>query len=452
VTAWRALAGCSRLHLLGSSLLLGCSVLAGCHDQSEATPATAPSPAVSVVEVAPQDVTPSAQFVGRAVAIQTVDLRARVTGFLEQGSSSNPRALFVEGQDVKKGDLLFVIEQPPFQAQVAAAKAQVAEAEASLAEANATLQRVQEAVPSGAVSKQELDQATAAAQESQAQVLAAKAQLEIAEINLGYTEVRAPIDGKIGLTAFAFGNLVGPDSGVLATIVSQDPIYVTFQVSAAVIAEVQDEASGALPPPDAFVVRAELPDGTMYAQPGNLDFLNNRVDQTTDTLTVRAAFANPERRLVDGQYVTVTVETAAPKTALVVPQPAVQTDQAGSYVLVVGSDNKVEQRQVTLGTNHGTGVVVRSGLKEGEKVIVRGIQKVRPGIVVAATEMPAGALDPRPRSGRVDRASAAATAPALGRPADGQPAASDASQPAARQRQSSVAPAASNGAQNESGG
>ena len=270
-----------------------------------------------------------------------------------------------------------MIEQPPFQAQVAAAKAQVAQAEANLAEANATLQRVQEAVKSGAVSKQELDQATAAAQEGQAQVLAAKAQLQIAEINLGYTEIYAPISGKIGLTAFTFGNLVGPDSGVLATIVSQDPIYVTFQVSAAVIAEVQDEAGGALPPPDTFVVRAELPDGTMYAQPGKIDFLSNQVDQTTDTLTLRAAFANPERRLIDGQFVTVTVETAAPQTALVVPQPAVQTDQAGSYVLVVGSDNKVEQRAVTLGSNHGTGVVVQSGLKEGEKVIVRGIQKVR---------------------------------------------------------------------------
>ena len=204
------------------------------------------------------------QFVGRVAAIDKVDLRARVTGFLERGSSSLPRALFVEGADVKKGDLLYVIEQPPFQAQVAAAKGQVAQAEANVAEANATLQRVQEAVTSGAVSKQELDQATAAAQEGQAQVLVAKAQLQTAEINLGYTEIYAPISGKIGMTTFTFGNLVGPDSGVLATIVSQDPIYVTFPVSAAVIAQVQDEASGALPPPDSFVVRVELPDGTMY--------------------------------------------------------------------------------------------------------------------------------------------------------------------------------------------
>jgi membrane fusion protein, multidrug efflux system len=353
-----------------------------------------------VVKVAPQDVTPSMQFVGRVAAIGMVDLRARVTGFLERGSSSNPRALFIEGQDVNKGDLLYLIEQPPFQAQVASAKAQVAQAEANLAEANATLQRVREAVPSGAVSKQELDQATAAAEEGQAQVMAAKAQLQTAEINLGYTEIYAPISGKIGLTNFTFGNLVGPSSGVLATIVSQDPIYVTFPVSAAVITQVQDEASGKLPPPDSFVVRIVLPDGTVYPQPGRIDFLSNQVDQNTDTLTVRARFANPRRILVDGEFVTVTVETAAPEMALVVPQPAVQTDQAGSYVLVVNSDNKVEQRRVTLGAEHGTDVVVQSGLKQGEKVIVEGIQKVRPGMVVAASEwtppMPGAAASAAP--------------------------------------------------------
>jgi membrane fusion protein (multidrug efflux system) len=384
--------------------------------------AAPPPPAVSVVEVAPRDVTPSMQFVGRVAAIDKVDLRARVTGFLEQESSSLPRALFVEGGDVKKGDLLYVIEQPPFQAQVAGAKAQVAQAEATVAEANATLQRVQEAVKSGAVSKQELDQATAAAQEGQAQVLVAKAQLQTAEINLGYTEIYAPISGKIGLTRFTFGNLVGPTSGVLATIVSQDPIYVTFPVSAAVIAQMQDEAGGKLPPARSFVVRVELPDGKLYAQPGKIDFLSNQVDQNTDTLTVRAVFANPERRLVDGQFVTVTVETAAPEMALVVPQPAVQTDQAGSYVLVVNND-KVEQRRVTLGATHGTDVVVQSGLKKGAEVIVQGIQKVRPGMVVAATQ----AASPMP--------GAAAT-----------------TTPAARQSQRGEAAAASDGAQSKSGG
>jgi membrane fusion protein, multidrug efflux system len=412
MTVSRALAGCRPPHLLGSSLLLACSLLLGCEDRGGTPPAAAaPPPAVSVVELAPQDVTPSEQFVGRVAAIGTVDLRARVTGFLEQESSTNPRALFVEGAHVNKGDLLYVIEQPPFQAQVAAAKAQVAQAEANLAEASATLKRVQQAVTSGAVSQQELDQALAASQEGQAQVLVAKAQLQTAEINLGYTEVYAPISGKIGMTRFTFGNLVGPDSGVLATIVSQDPIYVTFPVSAAVIAQLQDQASGKLPPPDAFVVRIVLPDGTAYPQPGKIDFLSNQVDQNTDTLTVRAVFPNPQLILVDGQFVTVTVETAAPEMALVVPQPAVQTDQAGSYVLVVNNADKVEQRRVTLGSDHGTGVLVQSGLKQGDKVIVGGLQKVRPGMVVAASEVawptPGTAATAVPASGQAQRHEAA---------------------------------------------
>jgi membrane fusion protein (multidrug efflux system) len=413
VTAWRALARCVRPTSMGAWLMASASLLSACQEQSEATPAAAPPPpAVSVVELAPQDVTPSMQFEGRVAAINRVDLRARVTGFLERGSSSNPRALFIEGADVKKGDLMYLIEQPPFQAQVASAKGQVAQAEANVAEANATLARVQEAVKSGAVSKQELDQALAAAQVGQAQVLVAQAQLQTAEINLGYTEVYAPVDGKIGLTRFTFGNLVGPDSGVLATIVSQDPIYVTFPVSAAVIAQSQDDASGGLPPPDSFVVRVELPDATMYAQPGKIDFLSNQVNQNTDTLTVRAVFANPARRLIDGQFVTVTVETSAPETALVVPQPAVQTDQAGSFVLVVDNADKVEQRRVTLGSNHGTGVVVQSGLKQGDKVIVEGLQKVRPGLVVAAKEIawPSGTATPAVRAARQTQRHQAPTA------------------------------------------
>jgi membrane fusion protein (multidrug efflux system) len=387
-------------------------LLAGCEDQSQTTPAAAPPPpAVSVVKLAPQNVTPSTQFEGRVAAINRVDLRARVTGFLERGSSSNPRALFIEGADVKKGDLMYLIEQPPFQAQVASAKGQVAQAQANVAEANATLARVQEAVKSGAVSKQELDQALAAAQVGQAQVLVAKAQLQTAEINLGYTEVYAPVDGKIGLTAFTFGNLVGPTSGVLATIVSQDPIYVTFPVSAAVIAQVQDQASGKLPSPDSFVVRVELPDGRVYAQPGKIDFLSNQVNQNTDELTMRAEFANPQRRLIDGQFVTVTVETATPEMALVVPQPAVQTDQAGSYVLLVDNADKVEQRRVTLGANQGAGVLVQSGLKQGDKVIVEGLQKVRPGMVVAAREVawppPGAGATAVPDSGQAQRPEAA---------------------------------------------
>ena len=211
------------MHL--SLWLVGLSVLlAGCGDQSAAPAAAAPPPAVSVVELEPQDVTPSMQFVGRVVSIDKVDLRARVQGFLEQ-------RLFTEGQSVKKGDLLYVIEQPPFQAQVAGAKAQVARAEATVAEANATLERVQEAVKSGAVSKQELDQATANAQRARPRCSPPRPSWRLPSSISATPRSMRRSAGKIGLTTYTFGNLVGPDSGVLATIVSQDPIYVTFPVS-----------------------------------------------------------------------------------------------------------------------------------------------------------------------------------------------------------------------------
>jgi membrane fusion protein, multidrug efflux system len=383
-------AGTARIAMHPGLWLVGLgALLAGCGDQSEETPAAAaPPPAVSVVNVEPQDVTPSTQFVGRVVSIDTVQLRARVQGFLEQ-------RLFVEGQTVKEGDLLFIIEQPPFQAQVAEAQADVARGEASVAEANATLERVQQAVKSGAVSKQEVDQATANAQRAQADVLAAKAQVEIAQLNLSYTEILAPIAGRIGLSTYTVGNLVGPDSGVLATIVSNDPIYVTFPVSTRLILEVRKQALAAGKQPE-FVVRAQLPDGTMYGHPGKVNFLNIDVDQTTDTITVRAQFPNPEGLLVDGQFVNVTVEREKPEQRLVVPQAALQIDQSGSYVLIVNAQDEVEQQPIQTGQLFQGNLVVASGLQAGDRVIVEGIQKVRPGQKVQVSVVQPPTLSPQP--------------------------------------------------------
>jgi len=385
VSSWFAWTGRGRRRLRGAWLVLPGLLLSAC-GEADQTPAAAPPPAVSVVEVEPQDVTPSSQFVGRVVAIDQVDLRARVQGFLEQ-------RLFTEGQDVKKGDLLYVIEQPPFQAQVEEAQADVARAEASVAETKATLERVQEASTSGAVSKQEVDQALANDQRAQAEVLAAKAQLQIAELNLSYTEISAPIAGRIGLTTYTIGNLVGPDSNVLATIVSEDPIYVTFPVSTRVILDVRKQAAQAGKSAQ-FVVRAQLPDGAVYAHPGTVNFLDIEADQTTDTITVRAQFDNPEGLLVDGEFVNVRVERDQPEERLVVPQPALQLDQAGSYVLLVNSQDEVEQRRVQTGQAFGSNLVVQTGLQAGDRVIVEGIQKVRPGVKVQATVVPLPASAP----------------------------------------------------------
>jgi membrane fusion protein, multidrug efflux system len=391
--------------LRGAGLVLLGLLLAACGDDADQAPAAPPPPAVSVIELEPQNVTPAAQFVGRVVAIDKVDLRARVQGFLEQ-------RLFTEGQIVKEDDLLFVIEQPPFDAQVADAQAQVARAEASVTEANATLERVSQAVTSGAVSKQEMDQARANAQRAQAEVLAAQAQVQIAQLNLGYTEIHAPIGGRIGRATFTVGNLVGPDSDVLATIVSNDPIYVTFPVSTRTILEVRAQAIAAGHPGE-FVVRAQLPDGTMYGHPGKVNFLDIQVDQTTDTLTVRAEFPNPEGLLIDGQFVNVTVEQKKPEERLIMPQAALQIDQAGAYVLLVNSQDEVEQRRIQTGQTYEGNLVVESGLEAGDRVIVEGIQKVRPGIKVQASVVPP------PWAAQPGAAAADGSGPADQAPADG---------------------------------
>jgi len=451
VSSWYAWTGRGRRRLRGVWLLLPGLLLSGCGEADQTPAAAPPPPAVSVVEVEPQNVTPSAQFVGRVVAIDQVDLRARVQGFLEQ-------RLFTEGQDVKKGDLLYVIEQPPFQAQVAEAQADVARAEASVAETKATLERVQQASGSGAVSKQEVDQALANDQRAQAEVLAAKAQLEVAQLNLSYTEIKAPIDGRIGLTTYTVGNLVGPDSNVLSTIVSKDPIYVTFPVSSRVILEVR-QAAVAQGQPDAFVVHAQLPDGSTYAHPGEINFLDIEADQSTDTITVRASFPNPEGLLVDGEFVNVTVERDQPEERLVVPQPSLQLDQAGSYVLLVNSQDEVEQRRVQTGQAYQGNVVVQSGLQPGERVIVDGIQKVRPGMKVQASVVqppPSGPDLSPPGASEAAGASGSSPAPAGAASPDGAtpapaggagaPAAADgASAPAANGSGAAAAPTAPSG-------
>jgi membrane fusion protein (multidrug efflux system) len=372
--------------------LVGAALLAACEQQADSSAATAagPPPAVTVISVRPTEVTPGVGFNGRVVAVDEVQLRARVTGFLE-------KRLFEEGADVDAGDLLFVIEKAPYQAVVEQRQAELASAEANRANTAVQLQRGEELAKSNNIPQAEVDERRAADLMAAAQILEAQAALEQAQINLGYTEIHAPIAGRIGRADLSVGNLVGPDTGVLATIVSQDPIYVTFPVSQRQLLEYrrgQGDAGGAP------VVRATLPDGTLYEHPGELDFLDVQVDPGTDTVTVRAELPNPERVLVDGQFVGVRVERGEPERVLAVPQAALQVDQAGPYVLVVAGDDKVEARRVTLGDAEGAQVVVESGLNEGERVIVEGIQKVRPGMSAAASEAPPATPTSAPGAGQ----------------------------------------------------
>jgi membrane fusion protein, multidrug efflux system len=342
---------------------------------------SAPPPAVSVTPVVSRQVTETVDYIGRITAIEKVDIVARVPGFIEERN-------FTEGQEVKTGDLLFRIEQDIYKAAVDQARATLAKARATEVNAKLQLERGKELVRNQNIPQATVDQRAADEAGAQAGVMEAQAALEQAEINLGYTEIRSPIDGRIGLAIFTKGNLVQPSSGRLATIVSQDPVYVIFPVSQRNLLDYYrrrpDDADKSAP----VTVRIKLPNGTVYPHPGVANFLDVQVDPTTDTVAVRATVPNPEHLLIPGGVVSVSVERGAPKSALTVPQSAVLLDQTGRYVLVVDADKKVEQRRITTGAEQGRNIVVTEGLKEGEQVIVEGIQKVRPGQVVTATVVP----------------------------------------------------------------
>ena len=336
-----------------------------------------PPPAVSVTPVVSRQITETGDYIGRVTAIDKVDVVARVPGFIEERN-------FVEGQQVKKGDLLFRIEQATYKAAVDQQRANLAKAKATEVNAKLQFERGKELVKNQNIPQSTLDQRAADEAAAAAGILETQALLEQAEINLGYTEIRSPIDGRIGLAIFTVGNLVQPSSGKLATIVSQDPIYVIFQVSQRNILTYRQRVAQS-PEQNAHVtIHIKLPNGSLYPHPGLTNFLDVQVDPTTDTVAIRAQVPNPEGLLIAGGVVGVTVERGAPRLALMIPQAAVLLDQAGRYVLMVGADKKVEQRRITTGVEQGRDVVVTDGLKEGELVIVEGVQKVRPGQIVTA--------------------------------------------------------------------
>ncbi len=369
-----------RLARIPLTLALAAFLLAGCGKDEEKQAATqAPPPAVGVVAVAQKDVASSFDFTGRVEAIDTVDLRARVEGFLEQRN-------FEEGSEVKKGQLLYVIEQAPYKARVDQVEASIAKAQAALDFAQIQEKRYADLVKRQAVPQQRLDEVNNQLAQAKADLLNQQASLEEAKLNLSYTEIIAPISGKIGRSNYSVGNLVQPASGTLATLVSQDPIYVTFPVSARQLLDVQKEEQSSQANGERFDIKLKLPDGTMYPEVGKVDFVNVQVDQSTDTVTVRATFQNPKRLLVDGMLVGVVVQAAKATPSLVIPQAAMLVDQVGPYVLVVDKDNKVEQRRIEMGPAEGADTVVTKGLQKGDRVIVDGIQKVRPGMVVEASD------------------------------------------------------------------
>jgi membrane fusion protein, multidrug efflux system len=337
-----------------------------------------PPPAVSVVPVVSRQVTETASFVGRVAAIDKVDIVARVSGFIKERN-------FTEGQHVKTGDLLFRIEPDIYKAAVDQQNANLAKAKATEVNANLQLQRGQELLHNQNIPQSTVDQRAADEQAAQADILQAQALLEQAKINLGYTEIWSPIEGRIGLANFTVGNLVSPSSGILATIVSQDPIYVTFQASEADVIEYKHRIAASADKNPHVTIHIKLPDGSIYPHPGLTNFLDVQVQPDTDTVQVRAQLPNSEGMLIPGGIVDVIVERGAPQSSFLIPQSAVQLDQAGHYVMVVDDAKKVEQRRIETGVEQGRDVVVKLGLKQGELVIVEGIQKVHAGQVVSAS-------------------------------------------------------------------
>ena len=363
-------------------LLMAGAIAIGAAATARAQPAAGGPPAVGVVEATKRPITETSEFLGRIEAVNRVNVVARVTAFLE-------KRLFKEGAEVKAGDELYRLERGPFEADLEAKKAQVAQLQAMLENARLTAERARILLSGPAGQQSTYDAALANQRSLEAQVQAAQAQVQASQINLDYTIIRSPIDGKIGRTAVTEGNVVSPGSGALTTIVSQDPMYVIFPVSVRQGLELRERYAprGGL---NAVVLKLRLLEGRLYDQTGKLDFVDNTIAQSTDTLTVRGVIPNsmlhdasttagPVRELTDGEFVTVLLEGVQPVEVLAIPRSAVLSDQQGDYVFVVGPDNKAEQRRIQLGQSTPTMASVISGLSPGDKVIVEGLQRVRPG-------------------------------------------------------------------------
>lgn len=371
--------GSSRFGFAGLALATLLAIAPISTGLAQPAPATIP---VGTVMAEKRSIERTADFVGRVDAVNRVDIRARVTGYLEQ-------VLFQDGQFVKEGMPLYRIERGPFEAAVEQAQGALEGAQGTLQNATVQRQRAEDLLRSAAGSVAVRDQRVAEEKSAEGNQTIAEANLKTAQINLGYTEITAPIAGRIGRTRLTKGNVVGPDSGVLVQIVSSDPMYVTFPVSQREFLNLK--ATAVTDETKAPFVSIKFADGSAYDQRGRVDFVDVSVDKATDTVLVRAKIPNPDGRLIDGTLVRVTVQGDKAEEKVLVPQSALIADQQGGYVFAV-EDGKAVVKRVKIGAEVGAYVVVEQGLAGNEQIVVEGMQNLRPGSPVLASPVtpPAG--------------------------------------------------------------
>jgi len=336
--------------------------------RAAAQPASAPPPKISVAEVVSRDVVEWDEFTGRLDAVNSVAIRPRVSGFVSA-------IRFDEGSMVKKGDVLFEIDARPFQAEADRLRAELARTHATVERAKSELDRANKLSSEDAMSSEERDRRVAFAKESAAQVSAVEAALRAAELNLEFTRVTSPIDGRVGRAIVTVGNLVSSGPGeatLLTTVVSLDPIYASFEADEHTFQHYAARANG-LP------VRMALADDESFRREGHLDFLDNQINPATGTIRGRTVFRNRDLKLTPGSFVRLRLPGTASYRALLIQDRAIGTDLDKRYVYVVGADGTIEYRAVQLGPIIDGLRVVRDGLKPSELIVINGLQRVRPG-------------------------------------------------------------------------
>ena len=352
------------------------AILAGCGEASNAQKG-APAPLVVTQDVTIIDYQPSKSYIGRIEAVEDTNITAQVSGYLEARH-------FDEGQMVEKGQLLYSIEPSSFEAQVASAKAVLAQAKAALKKAELDHQRGKNLLPRGSISQSEFDALTATLLGARAELEAANAQLKLAEVNLSYTQIRAPFSGRISDSKVSTGDLLSPSSGILTTLVSLDPVHTSFSVSErerlnlgmdGIKGDGSAESSG-------VEVQLELENGEYFEHLGQLDFLGNRINTQTGTIAMRAVVPNPDQKLLPGQHIKVNLRDKNAKDVIVIPRRAVQTDLEGDFAMVMAEGNVAERRNVELGAQVEQGIIIKDGLDKDDTVITQGLQRVRNGVEV----------------------------------------------------------------------